>query len=157
MPVTIIRRVRSAGIALSAVSRVVAETLRQTRCSRAHVSVHFVGDRRMRSLNLAHRGRHASADVLSFPLSGAPRERMPFGQEDVGDVFLCVPYLRRQARRFGVPYHEECIRMLIHGILHLAGYDHMTSRGRRTMFGRQESLVRRFVPGARRRPPPLFA
>jgi len=86
----------------------------------------------MRQLNRQHRGLDRATDVLSFSL---------------GDIFLCPSYIRRQARRFGVSYQEECTRTLIHGILHLTGYDHATQRQAKKMFGLQEKLLQELEIG----------
>lgn len=96
--------------------------------------MHLVGESRMRTLNRVHRGKNAPTDVLSFSAYTS-------GGSDVGDIFLCVPYIKRQARRFGVPEDEEMRRMLIHGILHALGYTHDAPENAKKMFERQEALL----------------
>jgi probable rRNA maturation factor len=83
------------------------------------VSVLFCGDRRMRSLNRRYRRKDRSTDVLSFP-SAPPL---------LGDIAISVPYAGRQARRRHEPVSREIDRLLVHGYLHLLGYDHETDRG----------------------------
>ena len=61
-------------------------------------------------------------------------------------IFLCLPMAKRQAQKFGLTLKEELARLLIHGFLHLAGFDH--ERGGRTarkMFALQDSLLQRFT------------
>ncbi len=99
----------------------------------------FCGDRRMRTLNRRYRRKDRSTDVLSFP-AAAPL---------LGDIAISVPYAGRQARRRGEPVSREIDRLLVHGYLHLLGYDHETDRGE--MLRLQSRLVRRFLP-ARGRP-----
>lgn len=97
----------------------------------AECAVIFVGDARMRTLNRIHRGTDRVTDVLAFQ-----------GEEgELGDIVIAVPYVRRQARRFGVPFKEECARMLIHGVLHLLGYDHHQQREASKMFRLQEAVL----------------
>lgn len=132
MPCIIYQTVHHAGILHARVEKIVGKILRHLKSQNASVAVHLIGDARMRTLNRVHRGSDWSTDVLSFPI----REK-----EDWGDIFLSIPYLHRQAKRFGVPFEEEFRRMLIHGLLHLAGYDHETKKQARRMFRLQESLL----------------
>ncbi len=81
----------------------------------------------MASLNGAFRARDETTDVLSFP---SARRRRPSASEtatlrgSLGDIVISVPQTKRQARSFGVPLAAELLRLLIHGVLHLLGYDH---------------------------------
>lgn len=88
----------------------------------AEVSVLFTGDRAMRSLNRRYRGRDRTTDVLSF----AMREGMfPRVQPTVlGDIVISLPAASRQAAEAGHPLIREVERLLVHGLLHLIGYDH---------------------------------
>ena len=87
----------------------------------AEVSVLFCGDGRMRTLNRRYRGKDRSTDVLSFP-AGASGSFL-------GDVVVSIPYAWRQARRRSEPLSREVDRLLVHGFLHLLGYDHETDQG----------------------------
>jgi probable rRNA maturation factor len=94
--------------------RAVAAALAAGGVAHGHVAVALVGPEEMRSLNRDHRGRDAPTDVLSFPVDeddagGGPRE--------LGDVFVC-------------PQHaDDVIRCMVHGVLHLLGFDHETDDG----------------------------
>lgn len=88
------------------------------------ISVLFCGDRRMRALNRSYRGMDRSTDVLAFP-SGGPFAAGVFA----GDVIVSIPYAKRQARRRGESASRELDRLLVHGFLHLLGYDHETDEG----------------------------
>ena len=87
----------------------------------AEVSVLFCGDARMRALNRRYRRKDRSTDVLAFPSGDAG----PF----LGDLVISVPYASRQARRRAEPLPREIDRLLVHGFLHLLGYDHETDQG----------------------------
>ena len=89
---------------------------------RREVSVYFCGDRRMASLNRRWRRRNGPTDVLAFP-AGETDERF------LGDIVISVPYATRQARRRGESPSREMDRLLLHGYLHLLGYDHETDDG----------------------------
>jgi probable rRNA maturation factor len=85
------------------------------------LSVLFVNSRRMKILNTRYRGIPKDTDVLSFPL----RDKGPHhGPLVLGDIVISVPKALQQAREFEVPFHDELIRLLVHGLLHLMGYDH---------------------------------
>lgn len=82
----------------------------------------FTGDRAMRTLNRRYRGKDRPTDVLSFSFrEGA----FPQVQPDLlGDIVIAVPVAERQARERGHSLRREIERLLVHGVLHLAGYDH---------------------------------
>ncbi len=92
----------------------------------------LVSDRRIRELNRRYRKRSAATDVLSFPL----REN-----GYLGEVVISAPTARRQARRYHHCVEEEVKLLLLHGVLHLLGYDHETDRGQ--MARREHTLRRR--------------
>ena len=86
------------------------------------VSVLFCADRRMRALNRRYRGKDRSTDVLAFPAGET-------GAGFLGDIVISVPYAEREARRRREPGSREIDRLLVHGLLHLMGYDHETDDG----------------------------
>ncbi len=94
-------------------------------------------DRRMRRLNRRFHGRDRTTDVLAFDLGRAHRD----GRR-VADIVVCADAARRAARRLGVPLREEMVRYIVHGVLHLSGYDDASQMSRRRMERRQEALVR---------------
>jgi len=98
-----------------------------------------VGERLITSLNRKYRKKNKSTDVLSFS------SKEGFGVEDDsdwGDIFICVPIVEKQAKEQKISFKEECLRMIIHGVLHLAGYDHITKKEEKEMFGLQEKILR---------------
>ena len=86
------------------------------------VSVLFCGDRAMRRLNRKFRGKDRTTDVLSFPSGMVPASFL-------GDLVICVPEARRQAARAGLAAGKVLEKLLLHGLLHLLGYDHETDDG----------------------------
>ncbi len=95
------------------------------------VSVAFVGPRAMRALNRRYRGRDCATDVLSFAYGG-PCD---------GEVVICPDVAWKQSRRWRTTPQQEIRRLLIHGVLHLLGYDHERDDGR--MLRLQNRLLRR--------------
>jgi probable rRNA maturation factor len=95
------------------------------------VSLTLIGDEAMRALNRDYRGKDASTDVLSFPMDGPA---VPVaGERLLGDVVISVDTARRQAAEYDAPLQREIYRLLIHGLLHLMGHDHVLAQERRTM------------------------
>lgn len=101
------------------------------------ISVHRVGKMRIQTLNREYRGKDRVTDVLSFGVDDV----FPGEEHDWGDLFLCEEKIRTQAREFGVTFEEEFLRMLIHGTLHLFGYDHHKKKDAQIMFPLQEKLL----------------
>jgi probable rRNA maturation factor len=104
------------------VRRILASAARAAGGGGRDVSVFFCGDRRMARLNRRWRRENRSTDVLSFPVA----ER---GARFLGDIVISVPYATRRARQRGDSPAREMDRLLVHGYLHLLGYDHETDDG----------------------------
>lgn len=93
----------------------------------AGVTVAFVSDSRMRELNRRWRGKSGTTDVLSFP-SG--QEEFEKGEgATLGDVVVSVEQAARQAAEHGLEFEGEVAQLILHGLLHLCGYDHETDSG----------------------------
>jgi probable rRNA maturation factor len=102
------------------------------------LSVSLVGDDAICALNREHRDLDEVTDVLSFPVDGL--DPLPAGMErELGDVVISLAQARRQAADEGVSEHEELTSLVVHGVLHLAGFDHEADEGE--MFARQERLL----------------
>ncbi|MEO8451191.1 MAG: rRNA maturation RNase YbeY [Gemmatimonadota bacterium] len=102
----------------------------------ADLSITFVGRDRMRALNAEWKGADRPTDVLAFRLTG-PDRRL------TGDIYVCPGVAARGAKAHGASVREELIRLVVHGTLHVLGYDHADGE-RRTlgpMWLRQERYV----------------
>jgi rRNA maturation RNase YbeY len=91
------------------------------------VTVVFVSDRAMRGLNRRFRGRDATTDVLSFPAEQTGFEKMV--DANLGDVVISLERAEAQASEHGLDFEEEVSQLILHGLLHLCGYDHETDSG----------------------------
>jgi probable rRNA maturation factor len=95
----------------------------------AELNVLFTDDKRMRVINREFRQKDKATDVLSFPqfepkeIRGTRRPRGIVGTY-LGDLVISTETTLRQAREFGVTPRQELLRLIVHGILHLCGYDH---------------------------------
>ena len=86
------------------------------------LSIRVVDEPEARELNARFRGRNAATNVLSFPTDA---DGWPPGEpRSFGDVVVCAPLLARQADEAGRPVEEHWCHIVVHGVLHLLGYDH---------------------------------
>lgn len=105
------------------------------------MSVTFVDDAEIHSLNREHRGVDRPTDVLSFP-QFEPDEVFPEGAPFMlGDLVVSLETARRQAAEFGHGEEREIAFLLVHGFLHLMGYDHETPEDEAAMRERQRELL----------------
>jgi rRNA maturation RNase YbeY len=125
--------------------------LRVLRLTRAELGLLLVSDARIRTLNRVHRRIDRPTDVLSFPMHGRRRPRR--GPLLLGDVVISLDTLRRQAKADGLTTVAVGERLLIHGLLHLLGYDHEVSAAEaRRMARRERSLAAAIGRPRRSRP-----
>ena len=99
----------------------------------ARVTLRFVGRREGRALNARYRGKLHATNVLAFVYDESPQIE--------GDVVLCAPVLREEARAQGMPLADHCAHLVVHGMLHLQGYDHDTDRAARAMEARESAIL----------------
>jgi len=110
---------------------------------RSELSLALVKDREIRELNGRYRHRPEPTDVLSFPAG----ESFFAGAKMLGDVVISVERAEIQARRRGAPLEQELERLLIHGILHLLGYDHERSPKEARVMRQMERKISRALCG----------
>ncbi len=111
-------------------------TLVWMRLNNRSLSISLVGDAEIRQLNHSYRSRKRATDVLAFPLDEGPFGSLAHGM--LGDVVISVETAARQARRAHRSVTEMVDRLLVHGILHLAGYDHEGSLDEARRMRKQE-------------------
>lgn len=105
------------------------------------VSVAFVSDAKMRALNKRWRRKDRTTDVLSFAPPKVPVIKSVPRQW--GDIFVSPAFVRKEARKRNISFREELLRVIVHGMLHLMGYDHATEREETKMFSLQERCLER--------------
>ena len=91
-----------------------------------HASVAFIGNSRMKQLNEMFRGKDSTTDVLSFPHE--PDEFDP-DKDNLGDIVISVEQAQKQATENVLTLEGEIKQLILHGLLHLCGYDHETDNG----------------------------
>lgn len=121
------------------VERAAAESLRILGEAGAELSIALVDDDAMQELNASWRGKDQPTDVLAF----SQREGAELGEVDLlGDVVISIPTAERQAAERGHSLDHEIRELLVHGILHLLGYDHERSpEEAERMFARQREVL----------------
>ncbi len=129
----------------SLLEQAVRRTLSGEGRSVGEVSLTLLDDDAIQALNREYLGRDAPTDVISFSL----------GEEEelLGDIYVGMPQAERQAADVDVPLDEELVRLAIHGVLHVLGYDHPEGPEREDspMYSLQEAYLRGVVPGEERR------
>jgi probable rRNA maturation factor len=131
------RRIRRAPVRRT-VRRVVSAERRRS----AAVTVVFIDGRRCARINRKFLGHRGSTDVISFPLDE--------GSLTEGEVYVNLDRARAQAREYGVPEANEIVRLVVHGTLHVLGYDDTTARLRLRMKRREDRYVEALAPRSSR-------
>ena len=112
-------------------ARFLTSVRRELKLGRREVTVCFVDDREIAQLNRKFRGKPKPTDVLSFPANGTGASDFP--QENsakvLGDIAISPQAAQRNAKLFGRTLGEEIRILILHGVLHLAGYDHEVDDG----------------------------
>ncbi len=111
------------------------------------VTVTLTDGETIRQINNEHRGIDSETDVLSFPLWDVRQGEEPFENPDtgcimLGDIVISLPRLKEQAEEYGHSQKREAAYLLIHGMLHLLGYDHMEENEKQEMRLKEEELLR---------------
>lgn len=101
------------------------------------VEITIVSDAVIKKLNKQYRGKNKVTDVLSFGWQEGGE--MPTAM--LGEIYICYNQIKRQAKTFKCSAKEEFARMLVHGLLHITGYDHVTKAEAAKMFPLQEKIV----------------
>lgn len=94
-------------------------------CTSSELSVSIVGDRSMRILNREYLGKDRPTNVISFSMQEGEFGSISAGL--LGDVVISADTAAREAQEAGITFHERLVFLLLHGILHLTGYDHERS------------------------------
>ena len=107
------------------------------------IAVRVVGPHESRELNRTWRGKDKPTNVLSFPAPVQPHagSRRRVQPAPLGDLVICADVVRREAARDGKKVEAHWAHMVVHGALHLAGYDHETGRRERLRMERREIAV----------------
>lgn len=103
-------------------------------------SITFIDDEKMHEMNLKYRGIDRTTDVLSFALNDG--ETILEEVNLLGDIFISIPKMKRQAAEYNHSEKRELSFLVIHGLLHLLGYDHQDKKSEEEMFGLQKEVLK---------------
>lgn len=145
MAIEVVNRQRLCRVARDRVAGIAQATLDACGRAGASLTVAFVRDRAMRDLNQKYRGKDYATDVLSFPAddgqaTGAFDEAAGY----LGDIVISTDVALRQAKAADHSFEREVSELVLHGTLHLCGYDHETDDGK---MNRLELKLRRRLIG----------
>jgi probable rRNA maturation factor len=140
----------------SLVSYVVLDTLQETASEgrslcNGNIEVSFLKPDDIQSINNEYRQKDYVTDVLSFAYgSSASTKEETFFSETVGEILICLEQAEQQAASFQNSFGEEVVRLLIHGTLHLCGYDHenVSESEEQKMVGLEDQLSTKHVASA---------
>lgn len=133
----IVNRQRRVPVAIRPLQQFCERVLREFGFAPTSVTILLIGDAAMARLNETFRKKPGSTDVLSFPANGV---RPAPGAEYVGDIAISLETARRNARRSSRSLPVELRILILHGMIHLAGFDHETDHGE---MGRLERRLRK--------------
>ena len=152
MAIEVVNRQRLVRVDRRSLSSIAGAALEAIGRAGAAVTIAFVRDRAIRKLNLDYRGKDRATDVLSFPSTDDEIESDQsdaaeddfVGEDYLGDIVISSDTALRQAQEAGISFEREASELVIHGILHLCGYDHERDEGQ---MNRLELRIRRKLLG----------
>ena len=115
-------------------------TLEHENVENAIFSVIFVDDEEIHRINKEYRHVDRVTDVISFAFEDN-EEKIYNNIRILGDIYICIPQMKRQATSYGHSEKRELSFLCVHGLLHLLGYDHMNESDEKIMFGLQELIL----------------
>ena len=115
--------------------------------SRSEVSLVITGLERIRQLNKQYLDEDGPTDVISFAMTELPEDNQPFinppdDSVHLGEVIICYPQAVKQAEEHHHDVKKELVLLMIHGALHLLGFDHGTPEEEKTMRGREADILK---------------
>lgn len=134
----------------AAIQRWAHAALKGLRRGQIALGVRIVEARESAALNRRYRGKSGSTNVLSFPFAAPAGTR----SDMLGDLVICAPAVRREARALRRPAQAHWAHMVVHGIMHLRGYDHENEKDAAVM-ERRETRVLRALGYANPHDPPM--
>lgn len=148
----IFNRQRRTKVPLAELQKFLSRARRALRLPTGSFAVCLVTNAQIARWNRSYRGKKGPTDVLSFPVESARKPRLRKSprqsgrrladRDYLGDIAIAPAVARRNAGRFGRSFEDEMRILLLHGVLHLMGYDHVTDRGQ---MDRREREMRRVL------------
>ncbi len=137
------------GAGMPWVRDIISKTLAAEKQKNRRVSVFVAQNREIRRLNREYLKHDTATDVISFGLDGSGLNPKETGH--LGDVAVSAEMARAVSKKLGISFKEELARYLVHGTLHLLGYEDKNKKDRIKMHGRQEAILKYVIARSRRR------
>lgn len=121
-------------------NEVINYSLKQQKITKASFSIIFVNDQAIKDLNKQYRQLDQITDVLSFAFED--NKKMLYNEwRLLGDIYICIPQMKRQAITYQNSEKRELAFLVVHGLLHLLGYDHQNEEQEKEMINLQEMIL----------------
>ena len=121
-------------------NKIIKRTLKHEKACKSIFSIVFVDEETIQDLNRKYRNIDKVTDVLSFAFED--NAKIDYNSvRFLGEIYICIPRMRNQAKDYGHTEERELGFLVVHGLLHLLGYDHMTKEDEKKMFGLQELIL----------------
>ncbi len=119
---------------------VIKKVLKHEHVKNAYFGIIFVDLKEIQRINKEYRGIDSVTDVISFALEDTS-DNIQIDMRILGDIYVCIPKMIEQANTYGHSIKRELSFLVVHGLLHLLGYDHMDVQDEKVMFGLQELIL----------------
>ena len=127
----------------SYLDKIINKTLEMEGVDSSIFSIVFIDDEKMHELNKTYRGIDRTTDVLSFAFED--NNKLCYNIRQLGEIFVSIPRMQQQAKEYGHSEVRELSFLVVHGLLHLLGYDHTKGeKEEKEMFSKQELLLDEF-------------
>ena len=146
MPMIEINNLTTVSVDEEFFKKVAKDVLKGENKEKAELSIALVGQGRMRELNKKYRGKNRVTDVLAF----GPNQKIKFvippqKKVGLGEIVICLREVKKNTKRFNSTFEKELATCLIHGILHLLGYNHEISEEKaKAMEEKQNQYIKLF-------------
>lgn len=127
----------------SYLDKIINKTLEMEGVDSSIFSIVFIDDEKMHELNKIYRGIDRTTDVLSFAFED--NNKLCYNIRQLGEIFVSIPRMQQQAKEYGHSESRELSFLVVHGLLHLLGYDHTKGeKEEKEMFSKQELVLDEF-------------
>lgn len=127
----------------SYLDKVIKRTLKMEKVKKAIFTIIFIDDDFMQTLNKKYRNINRTTDVLSFAFED--NNKICYNIRQLGQIFISIPKMKEQAKDYGHSEKRELAFLVVHGLLHLLGYDHTLGiQEEKEMFEKQELVLNEF-------------
>ena len=127
----------------SYLDKIIKRTMELEKVKSANFCIVFIDDKKMHEMNKTYRGIDRTTDVLSFAFEDT--EKIVYNIRQLGEIYVSIPKMQEQAKEYGHSETRELAFLVVHGLLHLLGYDHtLGEKEEKEMFDKQEVILNDF-------------